>query len=113
MSGSKTHIIWNSKTAHLYHYCGSQSYRYQSLPAFLLPNKSPNGKYNYTLKDSSKRTLEIQLREKAFYVKKITDGVNYDKTRGSPMVSFTLYPTFDKCWEVVVAKLGGWSAAQA
>lgn len=53
--------------------------------------------------------LEIQLRERAFYVKKRTGGEKYDIQKfGSPVVSWAMYATWELAWAKAFEKLGGW-----
>jgi len=82
------------------------------LPSFLGAVGLCTGKYNYTIKDcklKTARVLEIQLRDRAFYVKKKTGGVKFDakETGESPMVSWSIYATWELAWAKALEKLGG------
>ena len=67
------------------------------LPGFLLvqPRQGSNGKYNYTVRDNGGgrncRVLEVQLRDKAFFIKKGAGGQSWTKVSGSPMISWAGY----------------------
>jgi len=57
------------------------------------------------------RVVEIQLRERAFYIKKGAGGVKWDaKAKGSPMISWNQKGAtcLEDVWNIVVGKIGGW-----
>lgn len=88
------------------------------MPNFLQQQTPSAGKYNFTVREAANasgvRVVEIQLRDRAFYVKKTTGGVPYDsKVNGSPMVSWGQSASMDDAWSKTVAKLGGWDMPPA
>ena len=71
---------------------------------------------NCTLQDGERnnihsRVVEVQLRERAFYIKKGARGVKWNaKTSGSPMVAWSQKgaTSMEDVWKIVVDKVGGW-----
>ena len=61
---------------------GGGSPWYKQLPEFLMPKTCGIGKFNYTICDNPSnkakaRVVEVQLRERAMYLKKKTCGIKF------------------------------------
>ena len=79
---------------------------YLRLPSILLPaaDAKMTGKYNYTLVDANKSTIQVQLLNKVFYITKDA-SVTWDKQHGSPQVPWSAGGTIQNAWELTIAKL--------
>jgi hypothetical protein len=89
---------------------------FQMLPEHCLPDGGCTGRSNFTKKDASGRTIEVQLENKCFYVKAYGPKKPY-KTKAakpdkSPHVSWATHGSVAAAWDAACALLGGWDPLQ-
>jgi hypothetical protein len=84
---------------------------FRMLPEHCLPDGPCTGRSNFTKKDASGRTIEVQLGAKCFYVKAYGPKQPY-KTKStkpdkSPHVSWAAHGSVQAAWDTACTILGG------
>ena len=83
---------------------------YMRLPERCLPQKPGKGKYNYTIKDSTGATIEVQLSNKLFRVQRTRGGQAWScPDQGSPNCKWASFESLDLAFDQCMEWAGGWT----
>ena len=93
--------FWDRALPENFDWSCEQAYQHLPSECLPLPDQECKGKYSFTLASHSGAKIEVLLRSRAFFVKKL--GAGAPNWEGSQHVAWAWYPTVQACWDQVNA----------
>ncbi len=83
---------------------------FMRLPAQSLPQSACQGKFNYSIKDTTGVLIEVQLKNRIFRVIRCKEGLMWNQfLHGSPNVAWRSHDSIEAAFDKAIEMAGSWS----